>query len=55
MQDTEADLLTAFRAVNVDVTLNLARQAAVEGVKRFVFINSVKVKREEHVTRASVY
>ena len=46
MHDTEADPLTAFRAVNVDGTLNLARQAAVSGVKRFVFISSVKVNGE---------
>jgi nucleoside-diphosphate-sugar epimerase len=46
MEDTEADPLTAFRAVNVDSTLNLARQAATAGVKRFVFISSVKVNGE---------
>ena len=46
MQDTEADPLTAFRAVNVDGSLNLARQAAAVGVKRFVFISSVKVNGE---------
>lgn len=46
MNDTEADPLTAFRAVNVDGTLNLARQAAAAGVKRFVFISSVKVNGE---------
>jgi nucleoside-diphosphate-sugar epimerase len=46
MNDTEADPLTAFRAVNVDGPLNLARQAAAAGVKRFVFISSVKVNGE---------
>jgi len=46
MHDTEAEPLTAFRAVNVDGTLNLARQAAAAGVKRFVFISSVKVNGE---------
>lgn len=46
MHDTESDPLTAFRAVNVDGTLNLARQAAVAGVNRFVFISSVKVNGE---------
>lgn len=46
MNDTAADPLTAFRAVNVDGTLNLARQAATAGVKRFVFISSVKVNGE---------
>ena len=46
MEDTEAGSLTAFRAVNVDGTLNLAHQAAMTGVKRFVFISSVKVNGE---------
>jgi len=46
MHDTEADPLSAFRAVNVEGTLNLARQAAAAGVNRFVFISSVKVNGE---------
>ena len=46
MADTAADPMTAFRAVNVDGTLNLAQQAATKGVKRFVFISSVKVNGE---------
>jgi len=46
MHDTEADPLMAFRVVNVEGTLNLARQAAAAGVKRFVFISSVKVNGE---------
>jgi nucleoside-diphosphate-sugar epimerase len=46
MQETEIDPLTAFRAVNVEGTLNLARQAAAAGVNRFVFISSVKVNGE---------
>jgi nucleoside-diphosphate-sugar epimerase len=50
MNDTEADPLTAFRTVNVEGTLNLARQAAYAGVKRFVFISSVKVNGESTQT-----
>ena len=46
MHDTESNPLTAFRVVNVEGTLNLARQAAAAGVKRFVFISSVKVNGE---------
>jgi nucleoside-diphosphate-sugar epimerase len=46
MDDTAADPLAAFRAVNVEGTLNLARQAAADGVKRFVFVSSVKVNGE---------
>ncbi len=41
--DVEADPLTAFRRVNVDGTLNLARQAAAAGVRRFIFISSIGV------------
>jgi nucleoside-diphosphate-sugar epimerase len=47
MHEQAADSLAAFRAVNVDGTLNLARQAAAAGVKRFVFLSSVKVNGEE--------
>ena len=46
MDDSVADPLTDFRRVNVDGTLNLARQAADAGVKRFVFISSIKVNGE---------
>ena len=46
MNGTSADPLSDFRRVNVDGTLNLARQAAVFGVRRFVFISSVKVNGE---------
>ena len=45
-KDNEADPLRAFRTVNVEATLNLARQAAAAGVKRFVFVSSVKVWRK---------
>jgi nucleoside-diphosphate-sugar epimerase/GT2 family glycosyltransferase len=47
MHDTAADPLSEFRRVNVDLTLNLARQAAMAGVRRFVFISSVKVNGEK--------
>lgn len=46
MQDTTADPIAAFRAVNVGGTLNLARQAAQAGVKRFVFVSTAKVNGE---------
>jgi len=38
--------LSAFFAVNVEGTINLARQAAAVGVKRFVYISSIKVNGE---------
>jgi nucleoside-diphosphate-sugar epimerase len=46
MNDTAVDPLTEFRKVNVDGTLHLALQAAKAGVKRFIFISSVKVNGE---------
>lgn len=46
MQDAAIDALTEFRRLNVQGTLNLARQAAKEGVHRFVYISSIKVNGE---------
>lgn len=46
MNDQSADPLVEFRRVNVAGTLNLARQAAAAGVKRLVFVSSVKVNGE---------
>ena len=47
MQDKAQSPLSEYRRVNVDGTANLARQAAAAGVKRFIFISSVKVNGEE--------
>lgn len=47
MSETATDPLAEFRAVNVEGTLNLARQAAAAGVRRFVFISSIKVNGEQ--------
>lgn len=46
MRESATDPLDAFRRVNVEGTLNLARQAAQAGVRRFVFISSIKVNGE---------
>lgn len=46
MEDAEADPLARYREVNVEGTVNLARQAIDAGVKRFVFVSSVKVNGE---------
>lgn len=46
MKDTAADALAEFRKVNVEGTLNLARQAVEAGVQRFIFISSIKVNGE---------
>jgi nucleoside-diphosphate-sugar epimerase len=47
MKDEVPDPLAEYRKVNVDGTLNLARQAAEAGVRRFVFISSIKVNGEQ--------
>jgi UDP-glucose 4-epimerase len=47
MNETHSNPLQAFREVNVNATLNLARQAADAGVQRFIYISSVKVNGEE--------
>ena len=49
MQDAATDPLAAYRAVNVDATLALARLAADRGVRRFIFLSSIKVNGEETV------
>ena len=49
MNDQEADPLTEFRRINVEGTLNLAKQAAAAGVKRFIFLSSIKVNGEQTV------
>ena len=46
MTDKHIDPLAEYRRVNVESTLNLARQAATLGVKRFVFVSSIKVNGE---------
>lgn len=43
MVDTAADPLAAFRATNTEATLALAQAAAQAGVKRFIYLSTVKV------------
>lgn len=47
MKDSAGYPLAEFRKVNVEGTLNLARQAAAAGVRRLVFVSSVKVNGED--------
>lgn len=47
IMNESGDALNAYRQVNVEGTLHLARQAAAAGVKRFIFISSIKVNGEE--------
>ena len=46
MNDSSSDPLSEFRAVNTEGTLGLAHQAAEAGVKRFIFLSSIKVNGE---------
>jgi nucleoside-diphosphate-sugar epimerase len=46
MKEVSVDPLAAFREVNVEATLNLGRAAAASGVKRFIYISSIKVNGE---------
>lgn len=47
LRDTSRNPLEVFRAVNVAGTLNLARQAAADGVRRFIFLSSIGVNGAE--------
>lgn len=46
INEVNEDPIEVFREVNVRGTLQLARSAAVSGVKRFIFISSIKVNGE---------
>lgn len=46
MNDSAVSPLEEYREVNTRGTVNLARQAALEGVKRFIFVSSIKVNGE---------
>jgi nucleoside-diphosphate-sugar epimerase len=51
MQDRSANPLAEYRKLNRDATLALASLAADAGVKRFVFLSSIKVNGEETFPR----
>lgn len=46
MKETAPDPLTAFAEANYHSTLNLARQAASAGLRRFIFVSTIKVNGE---------
>jgi nucleoside-diphosphate-sugar epimerase len=47
MHDQSSQSLAEYRKINVDATLQLARQAVIYGVQRFIYVSSVKVNGEE--------
>ncbi len=52
MADKSKNSIDEFRAINTQGTLNLATQAAHAGVKRFIFVSSIKVNGESTTGRA---
>lgn len=46
VSDSASDPLAQYRLVNTQHTLTLARIAAAQGVKRFIFLSSIKVNGE---------
>ena len=51
MKDRATDPLAEFRRVNTDATLALGRAALRAGVRRFVFLSSIKVNGERTADR----
>lgn len=49
MHESAADPLAEFRKVNVEGAEHLARSAAAAGVKRLVYVSSIKVNGEETI------
>lgn len=47
MNDTSSNPLDEFQKVNVDGSISLAKLAAKSGVRRFIFISSIKVNGED--------
>ena len=47
MQDHEQEPQQAFRANNVEITIELAKRAVEAGVRRFVFMSTIKVNGEQ--------
>lgn len=47
MNEKSAEPLAEYRRVNVEGTMHLARQAASAGVRRFIFVSSIKVNGEQ--------
>jgi nucleoside-diphosphate-sugar epimerase len=50
MRADRENSLQKFRRVNTEGSLNLGRQAAKEGIRRFIYLSSIKVNGEETST-----
>jgi nucleoside-diphosphate-sugar epimerase len=51
MREQAADPEAVYRTMNVDATMRLAEQAAEQGVRRFIYVSSVKVNGERTLGR----
>lgn len=51
MNETASSPLEAYRQTNVTGTLNLAMKAAKSGVKRFIYLSSIKVNGEQTIVQ----
>jgi nucleoside-diphosphate-sugar epimerase len=49
LREHSINSLADYRYINVDCSLNLARQAAQAGVKRFIYLSSIKVNGESTI------
>lgn len=55
MNDKMVDSLASYREINVQGTLNLARQAAINGIRRFIYLSSIKVNGDGHSSGSNVH
>ena len=53
MQDQERNPLQAFRVSNLDTAIEMAKRAVEAGVRRFVFMSTIKVNGEETASGCS--
>lgn len=55
MHDTDIDPFASYKTINTEGTLNLARQAAVAGVGRFIYLSTIKVcgEGQSHLSEAA--
>ena len=47
LSEKENDPLSAYRRINVEATRRLAQRATETGVKRFIFVSTIKVNGEQ--------
>ena len=48
IDNTKASVLDEFRKINTELTLNLAKQSIAAGVKRFIFLSSIRVNGNQN-------